>query len=144
MPATRVTRHLVLDNAAVSALLSRKKQDPRRAVVVEAIAAANGRRLVPTATRGEAGWDRTRPPAADANRLLGAETDSVLDGAAANRIVQLRAAVPRASVVDAAVAVAAEVAGGSGGVVEILTSDRKDFRGLADRLTVTVDITYVR
>lgn len=144
MPATLVLRHLVLDNAAVTALLSRKKRDPKRAGVVEAIAAANGRRLVPTATRGEAGWDRTRPQAADANRLLGADTDSLLDGVAANRIVQLRGAVPRASVVDGAVAVAAEVAGASGGIVEILTSDRKDFRALAGQLSVTVDITYVR
>lgn len=144
MPATRLTRHLVLDNSAVSALLSQKKRDPKRAVVVEAIAAANGRRLVPTATRGEAGWDRTRPQAADANRLLGSETDAVLDGVVANRIVQLRGAVPGASIVDAAVAVAAESAGVSGGVVEILTSDRKDVRALAGQLSVTIDVTYVR
>lgn len=144
MPLTPLARHLVLDNAAVSALLSQKKRDPKRAVVVEAIAAANGRRLVPTAARGEAGWDRTRPQAADANRLLGSETDAVLDGVAANRIAQLRGAVPGASVVDAAVAVAAEAAGGSGGVVEILTSDRKDFRVLSGQLSVRIDVTYVR
>jgi hypothetical protein len=144
MPATPLPRHLVLDNAAVSALVSQKKRDPKRAVVVEAIAAANGRRLVPTATRAEAGWDRTRPQTADANRLLGPETDSVLDGVVANRIVQLRGAVPSASVVDGAVAVAAEAAGASGGVVEILTSDRKDFRALAGELSATVDITYMR
>lgn len=144
MPAARVVRHLVLDNAAVSALLSGKKRDPKRAAVVEAIAAANGRRLVPTATRGEAGWDRTAPRAADANRLLGSETDSALDGAVANRVAQLRGAVASASVVDAAVAAAAEVAGASGGVVEILTSDRKDFRALAGHLSVPVDVTPVR
>ena len=58
--------------------------------------------------------------------------------------MQLRGAVPSASVADGAVAVAAEAAGASGGVVEILTSDRKDFRALAGQLSVTVDITYVR
>jgi hypothetical protein len=144
MPTSHVFRNLVLDNAAVSALLSRKKHDPMRAFVVEAIAAANGRRLVPTTVRGEAGWDRTRRQAADANRLLGSETDSPLDAITANRVVQLRAAVPTASVVDGAVAAAAEIAGATGGVVEILTSDRKDFRALAGHLSVRVDITHLR
>ncbi|HVW33174.1 MAG TPA: hypothetical protein VHL53_11595 [Acidimicrobiia bacterium] len=138
---TPPVRHLVLDNAAVAALLSTRKRDRRRAAVVEAIAAANGRRLVPTAVRGEAGWDRTAARCADANRLLGADADLVLDGAAANRVVELRRSVPSASVVDAAVAAGAETAGRSGGVVEILTSDVPDLQALAAFLGVGVDVT---
>jgi hypothetical protein len=46
-----VLRHLVLDNDAVSALLSTKTRDRRRAAVVEAIAAANGLRAVPSSSR---------------------------------------------------------------------------------------------
>jgi hypothetical protein len=138
-----VTRHLVLDNAAVSALLSSRKRDARRKAVVEAILAANGRRLVPTAVRGEAGWDTTDPRAADANRLLGAGADVALDGVAANRIVQLRAEVPTASVVDAAVAGAAERVGEDGNVVEVLTSDLRDLGALAGHLSATLDIDKV-
>lgn len=138
-----VTRHLVLDNAAASALLSSRKRDPRRRAVLEALLAANGRRLVPTAVRSEAGWDRTKPQAADANRLLGARADVVLDGRVANRVVQLRASVPSASVVDATVATAAEDAGGDGNLVEVLTSDVKDLRALAGHLNAVLDITKV-
>lgn len=141
MPAPR--RHLVLDNAAVVALLSTRPRDPARAAVVEALAAANGRRVVPTAVRVEAGWDRTDPRAADGNRLLGAGTDVVLDRAAADRGVQLRRAVATASVVDVSVAVAAERAGGDGAVVEILTSDVGDFRALAGQLGCTVDVVRI-
>lgn len=137
------TRHLVLDNAAAVALLSTRSHDPARAAVVEAVAAANGRRLVPTVVRVEAGWDRSDPRAADGNRLLGAGTDVLLDRAGANRAVQLRRAVATASVVDVAVAVAAEDAGRDGAVVEILTSDVGDFRSLAGQLECTVDVVRV-
>ena len=138
MPA--VIRHLVLDNAAAAALLSSHRRDRRRKVVIEAILAANGRRLVPTAVRAEAGWDRTASRAADANRLLGAGADVTLDGAAANRVVQLRDLVGSASVVDATVAGAAEAAGQDGNVVEVLTSDLADFRLLAAHVNARLDI----
>jgi hypothetical protein len=142
MPSPAI-RHLVLDNAAASALLSPRKRDPRRKAVVDAIVAANGRRLVPTAVRGEAGWDRTAPGAANANRLLGAGADVALDGTAGNRVVQLRAAVPTASVVDATVAGAAEQAGQDGNVVEVLTSDLKDLRALAGSVDASLEITKI-
>ena len=77
---------------------------------------------------------------ADANRLLPSGTDMVLDGQAANRVVQLQAAVPSASMVDAAVATAAEAVGSDGHVVEILTSDTGDFRALAAHVTARLDI----
>ena len=99
MPAP-VIRHLVLDGEAVSALLSTTPSDPKRAAVIEAVAAANGCRMVPTAVRADAGWDRTQARASNANRLI--TTDDALDQTAADRAVQLRAAVPAASVVDAA------------------------------------------
>lgn len=139
MPA--VTRHLVLDNEAAVALLSADEHDPKRAAVIAAIAAANGRRVVPSAVRVEAGWDRSQPRAANANRLI--KTDDVLDAGGADRAVQLRSAVPSASVVDATVAVAAErasAANAASEVVEILTSDKPDLMALAGHLYTTVDV----
>lgn len=67
----------------------------------------------------------------------------MLDRGGANRAVQLRRAVPTASVVDVSVAVTAEGAGADGGVVEILTSDVADFRALAGQLGCTVDIVRI-
>lgn len=133
-----VVRHLVLDTEAVSSLLSGAPRDPKRAAVVAAIAAANGRRVVPTAVRGEARWDRTDPAAANANRLLPA--DDVLDAAGANRVAALRVSVPHASVVDAAVALAGERAGVEDGIVEILTSDVADLTALAGCVDGTIDV----
>jgi hypothetical protein len=131
-------RHLVLDAEAASALLSSTPLDPKRAGVVTAVAAANGQRVVPTAVRGESGWDRTDPGAANANRLV--RTDDVLDRTAADRVARLRAAVRNASVVDATVAVAAERVGSRGGVVEVLISDVPDLRALSAHIRATVDV----
>jgi hypothetical protein len=121
-------RHLVLDTEAVSALLS-SAPGTKHAAVITSIASANGQRVVPAAVRGEAGWDRTDPATANANRLV--RVDDPLDGSAADRITQLRKTVPRASVVDAAVAVAAERLAEFGGVVQVLSSDVADMRRLA-------------
>lgn len=136
-----VVRHLVLDNAAAAALLSRKPNDRRRREVVKAIAAANGSRVVPTAVRAEAGWDRTAPAAADANRLLPATTDTALDTGTADRVVALRAAIPAASVVDATVVAAADRVGQGGGFVEVLTSDVPDLRSLAANVAAKIVVT---
>jgi hypothetical protein len=133
-----LVRHLVLDTEAANALLAAASVNSKRATVMLAIAAANGQRVVPTAVRGESGWDRTDPGAADANRLIRA--DDVLDRVGADRVARLRAVVPGASVVDAAVTVTAERAGGSGGVVEILTSDVEDLRDLSANVQARVDI----
>ena len=138
--AGKPIRHLVLDAEAASALLSSAPVSPKRAAVIAAIAAANGRRIVPTAVRGEAGWDRTHSAAANASRLVG--LDDVLDRAGGDRVAQLRIAVPGASVVDAAVAVAAERAGGAD-VVEVLTSDVADLRALAAQARVGFHVTRV-
>ena len=137
-------RHLVLDNEAAGALLSSRRKNPERAAVVLAIAAASGRRLVPTAVRAEAGWNRTTPRAANANRLLPrASADVTLDSPSADRAADLLELVPRASVVDATVAVAAELAGADGHVVEILTSDVPDLDDLGANLRATVDVVQL-
>ncbi len=141
MTPARITRHLVLDAEAASALLSSTPGDPKRAVAVKAVAAANGQRVVPTAVRGESGWDRTRPAAANANRLV--RTDDVLDRQGADRVAQLRSLVVTASVVDAAVALAAERVGRAGGVVGILTSDLADLKALAPHVEGTLDVVLL-
>ena len=138
MPAP--IRHLVLDSEAVSALLSPRRNDPKRREVIRALMAANGRRAVPTAVRVEARWDRRDERAADANRLFPRGTDIGLDGTLADRAAELRAAVPKASPVDASVAAVAEHVGASGGVVEILTSD-VPLTALAAQLSATTDVT---
>lgn len=120
-------RNLVLDKEGVSALLGRSGS-ARRATVLEAVMAANGRVLVPSAVRVEALWSRRDPGAAPANQLVPDE-DS-LDRAGADRGSELRRSVGTASVVDAAVAVAAERSPPAD-IVEVLTSDTADLAALA-------------
>jgi hypothetical protein len=133
-------RHLVLDSEAVSALLATDARHRKRRLVIEAVMAANGRRVAPTAVRAEAGWHRQDPAAAPANRLV--PEDDVLDRSGTDRTVGLRRAVRSASLVDAAVAVTAERIG-TEGVVEILTSDPSDLRDLAAYLRAVVDVQRI-
>lgn len=136
----KLVRHLVLDNEAAQALSSSRAHDRRRASVVTAIMAANGRVVVPTAVRVEAGWRRRDPAAAGANRLV--SDDVPLDRADADRAVQLRRLVPTASVVDATVAVAAEriAANVPGAVVEVLTTDAADISALAAHVEARIAV----
>lgn len=127
-------RSLVLDNEGVSALLGRSGS-AKRATVLEAIMAANGRVLVPSAVRVEARWSRRDPSAATANQLV--PDEDPLDRAGADRASELRDVVKVASVVDATVAVAAERSP-SADVVEILTSDTGDLTALAAQLDRSV------
>ncbi|MGH3897812.1 MAG: hypothetical protein ACRDTA_06060 [Pseudonocardiaceae bacterium] len=138
--APQLVRHLVLDNEAAQALSSSRTHDRQRASVVAAIIAANGRVVVPTAVRVEAGWRRRDPAAAGANRLL--SNDVALDSAGADRAVQLRRLVSTASVVDATVAVAAErvAADVPCAVVEVLTSDVADISALAAHVEVRIAV----
>ena len=138
--APKLVRHLVLDNEAAQALSSSRAHDRRRASVVTAIMAANGRVVVPTVVRVEAGWRRRNPAAAGANRLV--SNDVPLDSADADRAVTLRRLVPTASVVDATVAVAAErvAADVACAVVEILTSDVADISALAAHVDVRIAV----
>jgi hypothetical protein len=138
--AAKIVRHLVLDNEAAQALSSSRARDHRRASVVTAIMAANGRVVVPTAVRVEAVWRRRDPAAAGANRLV--SEDVPLDRADADRAVQLRRLVPTASVVDTTVAVAAErvAAEVPCAAVEVLTSDVADISALAGHVEARITV----
>lgn len=127
---------IVLDNEAAQGLLDTHHPKHRR--VVALLTEANRRNLrragritviVPTPVRVEAGWDRTDPAGANANRLA-RPRDHALDAAAANRATQLRAAA-NVSVVDACVAEAAEA---SPRPVVIVTSDAADMDRLSGLL----------
>ncbi len=141
MAPPKLVRHLVLDNEAAQALASGRAHDRRRACVVTAIMAANGKVVVPTAVRVEAGWRRRDPAAADANRLV--STDVPLNGVDADRAVQLRRLAPSASVVDVTVVVAAErvAADVPYAVVEVLTSDVPDIEALAAHVDARIAVT---
>jgi hypothetical protein len=124
---------IILDNEAVQGLLD--PHHPKHRRIVALLTEANRRNLrragrvmviVPTAVRVEAGWDRTDPVGANANRLA-RPRDHVLDRAAADRATQLRAAAD-VSVVDACVGQAAEAAPNP---AVIVTSDTQDMILLA-------------
>lgn len=138
--APNLVRHLVLDNQAAQALSSSRAHDRLRASVVAAVVAANGKVVVSTAVRVEAGWRRRDPAAAAANRLV--SNDVPLDRADADRAVQLRRLVPTASVVDATVAVAAVrvAADVPCAVVEVLTSDVADISALAAHVEARIAV----
>jgi len=135
---------VVLDNEAVQGLLD--PHHPKHRKVVALLTETNRRNLrragritiiVPTAVRVEAGWDRTDPAGANANRLA-RPRDHVLSTAAADRATQLRA-VAHVSVVDACVAEAAETAPRPVVVVTSDTQDMTRLRGfLADSNQVRV------
>lgn len=123
-----MTRVVVLDNEPISALL-RPRSNKHRQVLrfVEAAHPGGWRRgpavrvVVPTTVRVEAGWDRTTPASASANRL--GIADHVLDGPAADRAASLRA---QHGVSPADAHVGAAVHDHAGGNVVVLTSDPDD------------------
>ncbi|CAN5551123.1 hypothetical protein BH23ACT6_BH23ACT6_24450 [soil metagenome] len=128
---------VVLDNEAVQGLVD--PQHPKHRRVVALLTETNRRNhrragritiIVPTAVRVEAGWDRTDPAGANANRLA-RPRDHVLSTTAADRATQLRA-VAHVSVVDACVAEAAESAPRP---VVVVTSDTQDMTRLRGFLT---------
>jgi len=134
---------VVLDNEAIQGLLD--PQHPKHRRVVALLTEANRRNLrragrvmviVPTAVRVEAGWDRSDPAGANANRLA-RPRDHALNTTAADRATQLRAEA-NVSVVDACVAEAAETAPRP---VVIVTSDAQDMIHLGGFLA---DSTQVR
>ncbi len=143
---TRRPGTVVFDNEAVQALLD--VGHPKHVSVLAVLEVANQRRsrkeqvalVVPTAARVEAGWDRTAPGAAAANRLSRA-VDVTLDTGAANRCVALRRLVPEASVVDVTVADAAASAPLQ--PATIVTSDADDFIRLAGHLAAGVVIAVI-
>jgi|GEM_PF-680779 len=137
---------VVLDSEAVDALADPRHPKHRHALAY--IEVTNERRarnerirvVAPTAVRVEARWDRRAPTAADLNRIAGAR-DHLLDTGAANRAAELAGLVPGVSVVDAAVAQAAEVV--EPGPATILTSDEEDFGRLAAHLHRAIVIARI-
>lgn len=124
---------VVLDNAAVQALLDVSHRKHKRAMsFVDEVNRRGQRRaarstiVVPVAVRVEAGWDRASPGSAAVNRCSRAR-DAILDGPAADRATRLRETAG-GSVVDATVGEAAEAADGP---VVVLTSDVSDMHRLA-------------
>ena len=137
---------VVLDNEAVEALAD--VRHPKHRTVLALLEVTNQRRsrkaqvrvAVPTAVRIEAGWDRNDPSSAHMNRISRA-VDVNLNTAVANRCVRLRRLVPDASVVDVAVAQAAETAAQQ--PVTIITSDSQDMTSLTGHLDIRVVVTVI-
>lgn len=135
---------VVLHNEAVQALLGEGHRKHRN--VLACLEAVNQRRrrgtgvrvVIPVAVRVEAGWDRTHPQAANANRISAA-IDVELRRDDADRAVQLRRALD-VSVADATVGAAAESVAGP---VAILTSDVGDMERLAGGLAVDVRVVGI-
>lgn len=137
---------VIVDSEAVDALADHRHPKHREALAY--IEVTNERRtrnerlrvVVPTAVRVEARWDRRAPSAANLNRLCRA-ADHPLDTNAADRAAELVGLVPGSSVVDAAVAQAAEAA--ESAPTTVVTSDEEDFRDLAAHLTRPIVIAHL-
>ena len=120
---------VVFDNDAVQAILRTAHRKHRHVLALVAVAAQRKRGgadvnlVVPTTVRVEAGWDRSSPRAATANRLR--ILDVALDARLGNIAIGLRGGNP-VSVVDAHVGAAAQTA--PAGPVTVVTSDPDDIR----------------
>jgi hypothetical protein len=134
-----MSRLVLLDNEAVQVLSNPAHPKHRRIVSQIQVIADRKRRAaalglaVPTAVRVEAGWDRTAPEWAFANRLRIA--DIPLDAAHAN----VAAAIgnrPRISVADAHLGAAIRSA--SADQITVVTSDPGDIRLVAGTTSITV------
>ncbi len=132
-------RAIVLDNEAVQALLD--ADHPKHRAVIAHLAGVVARRsrgrmvevVVPTAVRVEAGWDRSDPTAATANRLR--VRDEGLDAGAANLAARIRV-TSDVRVADAhAGAVVRTLAAED---IVVLTSDAEDMERVAAPRRISV------
>src|SRR5262245_14542669 len=134
-----MSRLVLLDNEAVQALASPGHPKHRKVISLVQVVASRKRQAVrvslavPTAVRVEAGWDRTSPSWAFANRLRVA--DIPLDAIHANMAAVLRSAADD-SVADAHLGAAALAAPDT--EVTIVTSDPSDMKRVADGRNVTI------
>jgi predicted nucleic acid-binding protein len=134
-----MSRLVLLDNEAVQALASPGHPKHRKVISLVQVVASRKRQAVrislavPTAVRVEAGWDRTSPSWAFANRLRVA--DNPLDTVHANAAAALQGAAG-GSVADAHLGAAALAAPGT--QVTIVTSDPSDMKRVADGRDVTI------
>ena len=130
---------VLLDNEAVQALGDPTHHKHRRLLSHTQVVANRKRRAtdvclaVPTAVRVEAGWNRSSPLWALANRLRIA--DMVLDAASANVAAAIRASTG-VSVPDAHLG--AVIRSGPADHVTVLTSDPGDVGRVAGDATVTI------
>ena len=135
----RVSQVIVLDNEALQALGDPTHRKHRRVLSYTQVVADRKRRasdvrlVVPTAVRVEAGWDRTSPLWALANRLRIA--DMVLDSVSANVAAAIGAS-SRVSVPDAHLG--AVIRSAPADHVTVLTSDPGDMRLVAGDGSVTI------
>jgi predicted nucleic acid-binding protein len=134
-----MSRLVLVDNEAVQALARPDHPKHRKVISLIQVVASRKRRAVrvslavPTAVRAEAGWDRTSPACAFANRLRIA--DIPLDASHANVAAALGSAAG-GSVADAHLGAAAMAAPDAD--VTIVTSDPADMRRAADGRDVTI------
>lgn len=134
-----MSRLVLLDNEAVQALASPGHPKHRKVISLVQVVVSRKQRAarlslaVPTAVRVEAGWDRTSPSWAFANRLRIA--DIPLDGGHANAAAALQREA-RGSVADAHLGAAALAAPDA--EVTIVTSDPSDMKRVSDGRAVTV------
>lgn len=134
-----IRRLVLLDNEAVQAVARPHHPKHRTVISLIQVVASRKRRAVrvslavPTAVRAEAGWDRTSPAWAFANRLRIA--DIPLDASHANVAAALGSAAG-GSVADAHLGAAAMAAPDAG--VTIVTSDPADMKRAADGRDVTI------
>ena len=135
-----MSRLVLLDNEAVHALATPNHPKHRKVISLVQVVVSRKQRAarltlaVPTAVRVEAGWDRTSPSWAFANRLRIA--DIPLDTAHANAAATLQREA-RGSVADAHLGAAALAAADA--EVTIVTSDPTDMK----RVTVGRIVTIV-
>ena len=126
-------RTLVLDTEAVQALLSTDHRKHRIALAHLEGALQRRRKgttvtvVVPTAVRVEAGWDRSRPEAALANRLR--IVDRPLDTGAANTAAEI---APRTGVSVDDAHVGAVARGVEGEDIIVLSSDPDDMKRVSE------------
>ncbi len=131
-------RTLVLDNEAVHALLD--ADHPKHRVVIAHFAGVVSRRrrgrtvtvVVPTAVRVEAGWDRSSPSSATANRF--GVGDESLDAPSADQAARIRTAA-QVSVADAHIGVVMQTLDAD--EIVVLTSDPGDMERVAAPKRVT-------
>jgi hypothetical protein len=134
-----MSRLIVLDSEPVKALQDPAHRKHRQVVSQFQVVAIRKRRavpvevVVPTAVRAEAGWDRTSPAWAFANRLRIA--DVPLDAAHANTAAAISNQT-RVSVADAHVG--AVIQSAPAAQVTVVTSDPSDIRLVAGDRAVTV------
>lgn len=141
MPATP-RELIVIDNEAVQAL--RSTAHPKHRTVMPYVRVVDSRRrrspsnvvvVVPSTVRAEAGWDRTDPGWALANRFR--VVDRALDESLGNVAAAIRSRLgPSVSVVDAHVG--AVVQSEQSADVKVITSDPRDIAAVAERANVVI------